>query len=283
MKRISGSFAVLALVMTLSACGGGGGSGVSSPAAAKVNGSEISEAQISLTVKRAGNVPEDQVKKAGPQALESLIDQHLLVQKALEAKLDKDPQTALALENARKQVLAQAHMDKVLAAVPKPTREDVQAFYDKNPMLFAQRRIFRFQELGAMIPDEKFDEINKFAQKAKTLNEIGAWFKAQNIPFKAIESTKAAEELSMELLPNIAKMNDGQIAVLRGQGRVAILQLAQSQQAPLDLIHATTQIEQFLNNGKRFEIANAEVKKLRDAAKIEYVGEFEKTKPAPKK
>jgi len=64
---------------------------------------------------------------------------------------------------------------------------------------------------------------------------------------------------------------------------VAILQLAQSQQAPLDLIHATTQIEQFLNNGKRFEIANAEVKKLRDAAKIEYVGEFEKTKPAPKK
>jgi EpsD family peptidyl-prolyl cis-trans isomerase len=77
-----------------------------SPAAAKVNGSEISEAQISLTVKRAGNVPEDQVKKAGPQALESLIDQHLLVQKALEGKLDKDPQTALALENTRKQVLS---------------------------------------------------------------------------------------------------------------------------------------------------------------------------------
>ncbi len=271
------------MALTVAGCGGGSGSGVSSPAAAKVNGSEISEAQVSLTVKRAGNVPEDQVKKAGPQALESLIDQHLLVQKALEAKLDKDPQTALALDNARKQVLAQAYIDKTLSALPKPTSEEIRAFYDKNPMLFAQRRIYRFQELGALIPDEKFDEVNKFAQKAKTLNEIGAWFKAQNIPFKAIESTKSAEELSMDLLPSIAKMNDGQIAVLRGQGRVAVLQLTQSQQAPLDLVHANTQIEQFLANGKRFEVANAEVKKLRDTAKIEYVGEFEKTKPAPKK
>ena len=84
----------------------------------------------------------------------------------------------------------------------------------------------------------------------------------------------------MDLLPNISKMNDGQIAVLRGPGRVAILQLAQSQQAPLDLVHATTQIEQYLTNGKKFEVANAEVKKLRDAAKIEYLGDFEKSKPA---
>ena len=208
-----------------------------------------------------------------------MIDQHLLVQQALEAKLDKEAQTALALESARKQVLAQAYMEKALSKLPKPTPEEVRAFYEKNPMLFAQRRIFRFQELGLAIPDEKFDDVNKFAQKAKTLNEIGAWLKAQNIPFKAIDSTKAAEELSMDLLPGVSKMNDGQIAVLRGPGRVSILQLAQSQNAPLDLVHATTQIEQFLTNGKRFETANAEVKKLRDAAKIEYVGEFQNTKP----
>ena len=266
------------MTLTLAGCGNGGGA--SSPAAAKVDGHEISLAQISSMIAKNGNVSPEQMKTAGPKALETLIDQHLLVQKALEAKLDKESQTALGLENARRQVLAQAYMEKTIATLPKPTPEEVRDFYEKNPLLFAQRRIFRFQELGAVVADEKFDEVNTFARKAKTLNEIAASLKSQNIPFKAIDSTKAAEELSMDLLPNISKMNDGQIAVLRGPGRVAILQLAQSQQAPLDLVHATTQIEQYLTNGKKFEVANADVKKLRDAAKIEYLGDFEKSKPA---
>ncbi len=269
---------VLAVAMTVAGCGKS--DSASSPAAAKVDGHEISVAQIGSMIAKNGNVSPEQMKGAGPKTLESLIDQHLLVQKAVEAKLDRETQTMLALENARKQVLAQAYMDKVLATAPKPSAEEVRAFYDKNPLLFALRRIYRFQELGAAVPDERFEEINKVAQKAKTLNEIGAWLKSQNIPFKAIDSTKAAEELPMELLPNVAKMNDGQIAVLRAPGRVAILQLAQSQQAPLDVQHATLQIEQYLGNGKRLEIANAEVKKLRDAAKIEYLGDFEKSKPA---
>jgi EpsD family peptidyl-prolyl cis-trans isomerase len=277
MERLYGYFVVLATALTMAGCGNGGGA--SSPAAAKVNGSEISMAQVSWTAARGGNVSADHMKKTGPRALESLIDQQVLVQKALEAKLDQDPQTALALDTARKQVLAQAYMDKTLATVPKPTPEEVRAFYNKNPILFEMRRVFRFQELNVVIEDEKFDEINKFAQKAKNLSEIGAWLKARNLPFTAGDSTKAAEELSMDMLPHIAKMSDGQIAVLRGRGRAAILQLVQSQQAPLDLVHATAQIEQFLTNGKRFEVGNAEVKKLRDAAKIEYVGDFAATKP----
>ncbi|MEO8442314.1 MAG: EpsD family peptidyl-prolyl cis-trans isomerase, partial [Betaproteobacteria bacterium] len=254
------------------------GDGAMSPIAAKVNNAEILVAQISSMLARGG-LSDEELKKSRPQALESLIDQQLLVQKALEDKLDRETQTAQALAAARKQVLAQAYMDKAMSAVVKPTPAQIQAFYDKNPMLFAQRRIYRFQEFGAAVPDERFDEVNRIAQKAKTLAEIGAWLKAQNIPFKAIDSTKAAEEMPMELLPNLAKMNDGQIAVLRAPGRVAILQLAQSQQAPLDVQHATLQIEQYLMNAGRLEIAKAEVRKLRDAAQIEYLGEFGLTRP----
>jgi len=281
MERFPGFCVVLAMTLTLAGCGKAG-DGVTSPVAAKINSDEITLAQIASMLGKGGSVSPEQLKKAGPPTLESLIDQQLMLQKALESKLEREPQIAQALENARKQILAQAYMDKLLTAAAKPAPEEIQAFYDKNPMLFAQRRIFRFQELGLALPDEKFDEVNKIAQKAKTLSEIGGWLKAQNIPFKAIDSTKAAEELSMELLPGIAKMNDGQIAVLRAPGRVSILQLVQSQQAPLDPAHATTQIEQFLMNGKRMDLAKAEVKKLRDAAKIEYVGEFDKTKPVAK-
>jgi EpsD family peptidyl-prolyl cis-trans isomerase len=277
MKLICKLSAVLVAVLTITGCDKG--DGAVSPAAAKVNGDVIPVAQIIFMLGRGGGASEEQVKKAGPQALESLIDQQLLVEKALESKLDRETQTAQALAAARKQVLAQAYMDKAMSAVAKPTPEQIQAFYDENPMLFTQRRIFRFQELGAAVPDDRFEDINKISQKAKTLAEIGAWLTAQNIPFKAIDSTKAAEEMPMELLPNVAKMKDGQIAVLRAPGRVAILQLAQSQQAPLDVQHATLQIEQYLMNARRLDIAKAEVRKLREAAKIEYLGEFALTKP----
>jgi EpsD family peptidyl-prolyl cis-trans isomerase len=268
---------VLAALLTITGCDRGDGA---TSLAAKVNGGEIPVAQISFVLARGGGASDEQMKKAGPQALESLIDQHLLVEKALENKLDREMQTAQALAAARRQVLAQAHMDKAMSASLKPAPEQIQAFYDENPLLFSQRRIFRFQELGAAVPDERFDEVKRIAQKAKTLAQIGNWLTAQNIPFKAIDSTKAAEELPMELLPNVAKMNDGQIAVLRAPGRIAILQLAQSQPAPLDVQHATLQIEQYLMNAKRMEVAKAELKKLREAAKIEYVGEFASTKPA---
>ena len=57
---------------------------------AKVNGTEISIQEV-----RAGSGP------AIAQALEKVIDRELLVQKALAAKLDRDPQVAGEIENAR--------------------------------------------------------------------------------------------------------------------------------------------------------------------------------------
>lgn len=260
---------------------GCGNSGFNSATvAAKVNGDSIAVSQIGAVIGRGAAAPPEQLKQAGAGALENLIDQQLLAQKAVEQKLDRDPRTAAALENARNQVLAQAYMDKTLVAAGKPATQEIREFYDKNPLLFSQRRIYRFQELGAVVPDDKFPVVNGVAQKAKKLDEVAAWLKANEIPFKAIDSTKSAEEIPLDLLPNLARLNDGQIAVLRAPGRVAILQLVQSQQAPLDIQHATTQIEQFLTNGRRMEIGKAEVKKLRDAAKIEYLGEYANSKPS---
>jgi EpsD family peptidyl-prolyl cis-trans isomerase len=271
-------FVGIAVILTVSGCGKGDGSAQS--LAAKVNGDEISVQQLDAVLARNGSLPPEQLKKAAPQALESMIEQQVLVQKALEGKLDRDPQIAVALENARKQILAQAYMDKSLSGIAKPTAAEIQDFYEKNPALFAQRRVYRFQELGAAIPDEKFDDIKRFAEKAKFIGEIGGWLKERNIQFKAMDSTKAAEELPLDLLPEVSKLNDGQIAVLRGPGRVAVLQLVQSRQAPLDLKQATAYIEQYLLNRKRMDSAKVEVKKLIDSAKIEYVGEFAVAKAA---
>jgi EpsD family peptidyl-prolyl cis-trans isomerase len=106
--------------------------------AAKVNGTEISLRQV----RSAG-------AQASTQALEKVIERELLVQQALQAGLDRDVQVAESVENARRQILAQAYIDRI-AAGGAVSREEVHAFYAENPALFAERRIYRLRETKLM-------------------------------------------------------------------------------------------------------------------------------------
>jgi peptidyl-prolyl cis-trans isomerase C len=53
-----------------------------------------------------------------------------------------------------------------------------------------------------------------------------------------------------------------------------VVQVAQVEEAPLAIEQAAPLIEQFLAGKQRLEVAAAEVKRLREAARIEYIGDF---------
>jgi hypothetical protein len=110
------------------------------PLAAKVNGIEISVRQV----RSASGAPVLGPSTMG-QALEKVIERELLVQQAIRSGIDRDPQVVEAVDNARRQILAQAYIDKV-AAGGGVSREEVHAFYAQNPALFAERRIYRLRE-----------------------------------------------------------------------------------------------------------------------------------------
>jgi EpsD family peptidyl-prolyl cis-trans isomerase len=282
LKKSALNVGIVISIVIMAGCGKGGDSAKpASQVAAKVNGDEISVHQINGALSKSGAISPDQAKKVAPQVLERIIDQQLLVQKAIEAKLDRDPQTMQNLENARRQILSQAYMEKTMAAVAKGGKDEIRKFYDENPALFQERRIYRFQELSVTGLGDRLSELRTEAEKAKSLADVATWLKGKNMAFSAANTTKAAEQLPLDLLPQVSKMRDGQIAVLaaaNGSG-AAVFQLVQSQQVPLNEQQATPVIEQFINNKKRMELAEAEVKKLRGAAKIEYVGDFVATKP----
>lgn len=222
---------------------------------AKVNGIEISAPQA-----------------ASAQALEQVIERELLVQQALAGGLERDPLVARSIDNARRQILAQAYLERAALAGAKSTPQEARAFYEGNPALFGERRIYRLQELAVSEP-ANIDLLRHEVQRAASLDGVAAWLRSRNAKFSAASLTQPAEQLPLRYLPKLAEMKPGEIAVFASPEGASVVQLVHAEDAPLTEQQAAPAIEQFLAGRKRLEVAAAEVRRLRESARIEYVGE----------
>lgn len=271
---------LIALVVALSSCGKGDVKKDSGQVVAKVNGDEISVHQIN-NIARSNDIAPDEAKQVAAQTLERIIDQELLVQKALKDKLDRDPQVMQAIEEAKRQILARAYIERAMAASSTENGEEIGKFYQDNPALFERRRIYRVHELAVAAPGEKLDALKAAAAAAKSLEEVAGWLKAQKLVFQVAISTWPAEQMPLNVLAHVFQMSEGQIAVIPTSRGASVLQLLQAQEASLSEEQAKPVIERYLQSRKLLATAQAEVKKLREHAKIEYLGEFQAPRAQP--
>lgn len=274
----------IGIALTLAACGrGADGEKTASQVAVKVNGDEITVHQINQAMQRLGNVPEAQAKRAQKQILDRLVDQQLLVQQAMEKKLDRDPNVLATIEASKRHILAQAYIQHVMGAAAKGTEDAVKEFYIKHPELFQERRVYRFTQLAIAAPADqheairaKLEELDKQADKGKILQQLVDWLKKENLQFRATQTTQAAEQLPLEALPRYHQMKVGDLLFQPSAQGVVVAQLTASQTQPLNEEQAKPYIEQFLQNKERLKLSEEEMKRLRAEAKIEYVGDFAK-------
>lgn len=242
--------------------------------AAKVNGTELTVHQVNYALQRIPNLDAAQSKAASLRVVRNLVDQELLVQKALEDKLDRDTNVVQALDAARRQILAEAWMSGKLGTPAEPTDAEVSDYFEQNPDLFAKRKIYRLQEISIKAPQDKHDAIRTQLGASKTLNDFGAWLKAENYEVKASQGVKPAEQLPQAMLPQLAKMPDGQAMVVNVPDGLLVIVLADSQTQPVTLEQAKPAIVRKLQVDARQKAAKAELDALKTAAKIEYVGDF---------
>ncbi|MBT9589587.1 MAG: peptidyl-prolyl cis-trans isomerase, EpsD family [Thiobacillus sp.] len=242
--------------------------------AAKVNGTELTVHQVNFALQRVPNLNQEQSRAASLQVVRNLVDQEVIAQKALSDKLDRDPNVVQALDAARRQILAEAYMSRKLGAPAEPSDAEVSDYYDKHPDLFAKRKIYRLQEIGITAPKEKHEAIRAQLAASKTLNDFAAWLKTENLPIKAGQGVKPAEQLPLELLPKLAQMPDGQAIVVNSPDGLLVIVLADSQTQPVTLEQAKPAIARVLQTQARQKAAKAELAALKAAARIEYMGEF---------
>lgn len=248
-------------------------------AAARVNGAEITVHQINQILGRLPGISEETAPKARQEVLGKLIDQQLAVEQAIDKKLDRQPEVMAALEAARREVLARVYLEQAAAAKGRPTPEEGKKYYDEHPELFAQRRIYNLREVTVEKNEELMPALREKLASAKSMDEVAAWLKQKEARFSAQGGVRPAEQIPLDLLASLHKMKDGQTTVFDTSRGIVIVQVAATQQAPVDEKTAMPRIMQFLANQRSKEVADAEVKQLREKAKIEYLGDFAAAAP----
>jgi EpsD family peptidyl-prolyl cis-trans isomerase len=263
----------LAAALALAACGDKKDK-AASQTAAKVNKEEVTVHQINFVLQQQRGLKPEQADAASKQILERLIDQELAVQKADEMKLDRDPRVVQQLEAVKREVLARAYAEKVGEAAAKPTPEDIKKYYDENPALFSQRRVYSLQEIQIEAAADQVPALRAKLGEVKNITEFVEHLKTTGLRFAGNQAVRTAEQLPLASLKTFAVMKDGQALLNPTPNGAVVIVLASSRAQPVSEEQARPAIEQFLLNDRKRKLLEDDRKALRTAATIEYVGKF---------
>lgn len=251
--------------------------------AAKVNSGEISIHQLNFLLARSGaNAKSPEAgAKLRRDVLDKLIEQELAIEQAVDKKLDRSPDVLMAIEAARRDILARAYMDQIAKSLAKPTAEETKKYYSEHPQLFSERRIYNIQEIAMPASPGVSASLREMLDTGKSLEDIINWLKSKEIKFAGGSATRAAEQIPLELLPRLHTLKVGQSMIIENPQTVTLMRLAAAQSVPFSEEAALPRIEQFLGNQRTSEAVMKEIKQLKEKAKITYMGEFASTAATP--
>ncbi|MGL4997228.1 MAG: hypothetical protein ACRC6G_13770, partial [Deefgea sp.] len=118
------------------------------------------------------------------------------------------------------------------------------------------------------------DAIAAQLDTATTAMQVKAVLDAAKVPFEINESSRAAEQLPMQMLPKFAAMNQGDILAMNEGDKMVLLQLKSSNAVPVSPTDAEPMIKRYLSTNDAQENAKNKLKALQTAAKIEYLQKF---------
>jgi len=276
-RSVAAAFSVMSVplaIALMAGCSEKPTAPVATQTAAKVNKEEITVHQVNFLVGQQRGVRPDQTESATKQALERLVDQQLVLQRAEEIKLDRDPRVLQTLDAARRDVLERAYLERVTEAVPRPTGEEIKQYFESKPNLFSQRKVFALQEIAIQVPADRVEAVGKKLQESRNVDQFVEWLKREGLKFGVNQAVRPAEQLPLAALDQLARMKDGEAYLEPTPSGASVTIVTASRVDPVELKQAEPVIEQFLLNERKRKFIDDERRNLRTAAKIQYVGKF---------
>lgn len=267
---------VIASALVIAGCGDKSKTeGKASQAAARVNGEEITVHQINQLLESRPGLKPEQADAASRQALEGLIDQQLALAKAEDQKLDRDPQIVALLDSTRRSILARAYIEKAAAAgAGTPSADEVRKYFDSKPALFTNRKVYALQEFTVPASPEQTKDLMDKLKATKTAAAFVEVMKSSGIKFGVNQSQQAAESLPLGIIEPLSKVDIGEALYVTAKDGFKALLVVDAKNQPVNFEQAKPAIEHFLTVERRREFAQKELKSLRAAAKVEYIGKF---------
>jgi peptidyl-prolyl cis-trans isomerase C len=256
------------VVPALLSCGNRGG-GKASQVIATVNGREITVSQLSRALETAG------VREVTPEtrkrALEALTAEELLVQAALEHEIDRDATFVQALEQSRRQLLAQFFAERKVYPKTLVTATEVNDYYEAEPLLFAQRRKFRLTTFRADASDVTRKVLGEL-DKADSVERVRGVLEAHGIKYVTELASVTPEQLPVGELDAYAQAKVGDVFVNPQSGGAVLLMTvtAIEDDVPMTLERARPLIEEYLRNLRNRKAAEAFLEHARAGATIVY-------------
>ena len=274
---------IFSLVGLMTACGKKHGDEKSGQSLVSVNGDEITVHQVNSELQRL-NVQPAQQEAAGRRVVQGLVDRQILVQAALKEKLDRKPIVMQLVENAKAQILAEVYLQSRFSSLAKPTTAEVSDYRAQHTALFANRKIYMTDQAVFILGAANADQI-KTIVKLKSLKELEQWLSAHGVKYQVTRISHAAETLPPPLLAKFGQMSLGQMVFINSNdpnGRTEAVSLAEIKDAPISEKDSTPIIEGMLTQQKRKLAIEAEMKRLHNDAKIEYLNKKYDPANAPK-
>ena len=245
----------------------------SSQSIVSVDGEEITVHQVNNELQRA-NVQAAQQEAASRQIVQGLVDRQILLQAAHKEKLDRKPQVMQAIENAKMQIVAQAYLQERVSLVAKPTSAEIDEYRAQHQDIFANRKIYVTDEAVFTLEADSKNKLQEIAKSEKTLKDLEVWLKTNQIKYALKRVAHAAETLPPQLLTQFSKMAVGQMVFIGANGpnaQAMAVSMAEIKEMPIAEKDSKPLIERILTEQKRKETAEAEMKRLREAAVIRYI------------
>jgi peptidyl-prolyl cis-trans isomerase C len=253
-----------ALLVLLAACSRHSDARDGTDVIAKVNGHEITAGQIEAAANEIGT--------DSTTLLESLIDQELLMQNALNNHLDRDPRVVDEMEHARREILARAYERSVLPQTEVGDSATL-AYFQSHPALFEHRRIYRTLTFN-IAKEDLTQTLRKALDHTVSAMSVRQLLDRRSIPFEAVETTRAAEEIPVNLLPQLAQAARGDVLIAAPpQGpRALLICVVEVKDSPVDFNHAQPRIRQYLTDARNHEILAQTLHRARSVGNVSYAG-----------
>lgn len=270
---------ITAMPLLIAGCGSRDAGTSASQVLAKVDGDEISVHQINHLLNRqahVANAPEYMQK----QALESLIDRQLAYRQAVKEELDRSPEVMLAIEEAKREIIASSYLKKLTATLSRPTEQAAIEYYHGHPDLFAQRKIYRLRELAIARDASLLDKAKAALRSGISFDAIVQALDKQGIRYATSTVTRPAEQLPIDALGRLGAAGEGEIVVHEAPAFLHVYHVLESRPYPIDQATALPRIMEFLTNQQGSKMVKDDLARLRQGARIDYVNGSSPTPPA---